>query len=117
MEISHGGIDKVDFLWTLRGLSPLWTRATITIRGLKSPSTWIYDSSTYRNHVKNLRVIFAFNLPITSVEMSSHNSCSWRVISQQCQHYFFQMAMVLDKFECPSYFLSARVSHWARRCT
>ena len=49
-------IDKVASSWTLRGWSPPWTRATITLRGLKSPSTWMYDSTTYRNHAKNIRV-------------------------------------------------------------
>ena len=38
----------------LRGL------ATVTLRGLKSPSTWMYDSTTYRNDAKNLRVNIAF---------------------------------------------------------
>ena len=52
----HGGIDKVASSWTLRGWSPPWTRATVTLRGLKSPSTWMYDSTTYRNHGKNHRV-------------------------------------------------------------
>lgn len=52
----HGGIDKVASSWTLRGWSCPWTRATVTLRGLKSPPTWIYDSTTYRNHAKNLRV-------------------------------------------------------------
>ena len=52
----HGGIDKVASLWTLRGWSPPWTCATVTLRGLKSPSTWMYDSTTYRNHDKNIRV-------------------------------------------------------------
>ena len=33
----HGGIDKVASSWTLHGWSPPWTRATITLRGLKSP--------------------------------------------------------------------------------
>ena len=56
----HGGIDKVASSWTLHGWSPPWTRATITLRGLKSPSTWMYDSTTYRNHAKNLRVSIAF---------------------------------------------------------
>ena len=37
----HGGIDKVAYSWTLRGWSPPWTRATVTLRGLKSPSTWM----------------------------------------------------------------------------
>ena len=32
----HGGIDKVSSSWTLRGWSPPWTRATVTLRGLKS---------------------------------------------------------------------------------
>ena len=52
----HGGIDKVASSWTLHGWSPPWTRAIVTLRGLKSPSTWMYDSTTYRNHAKNLRV-------------------------------------------------------------
>uniref|UniRef100_A0A8R7TG69 Uncharacterized protein n=1 Tax=Triticum urartu TaxID=4572 RepID=A0A8R7TG69_TRIUA len=39
MDVSHGGIDKVASSWTLHGWSPLWTRATVTLRGLKSPST------------------------------------------------------------------------------
>ena len=56
----HGGIDKVASSWTLHGWSPPWTRATITLHVLKSPSTWMYDSTTYRNHVKNLGVSIAF---------------------------------------------------------
>ena len=52
----HGGIDKVASPWTLHGWSPPWTRAAVTLRGLKSPSKWMYDSTTYRNHAKNLRV-------------------------------------------------------------
>ena len=31
----HGGIVKVASLWTLRGWSPPWTRATVILRGLK----------------------------------------------------------------------------------
>ena len=42
----HGGIDKVAYLWTLHGWSPSWTRATVT---LKSPSTWMYDSTPKRS--------------------------------------------------------------------
>ena len=38
------------------GWSPMWTLATATLRGLKSPSAWTYDSTTYWNHGKNLRV-------------------------------------------------------------
>ena len=56
----HGGVDKVASSWTLRGWSPPWTRATITLCGLKSPSTWMYDSTTYRNHGKNLCIYIAF---------------------------------------------------------
>ena len=56
----HGGIDKVASSWTLHGWSHLWTRATVTLRGLKSPSTWMYDSTTYQNHAKNLHVNIAF---------------------------------------------------------
>ena len=77
----HGGIDKVASSWTLcgwvllrgpfvdgalrgwspswtratvtlRGWSPLWTRTTVTLRGLKSLSTWMYGSTTHRNHAK-----------------------------------------------------------------
>ena len=55
----HGGIDKVASSWTLHGWSPPWTRATITLHGLKSPSTWMYDSTT-QNHAKNLGVYIAF---------------------------------------------------------
>ena len=66
----HGGIDKVASSWTLRGWSPPWTRATVTLHGLKSPSTWMYDSTTYQNHAKNLRVYIAFSpsklLPLPS---------------------------------------------------
>ena len=69
----HGGIDKVASLWTLRGWSPPWTRATVTLHGLKSPSTWMYDSTTYRNHAKNLCVYIAFApsklLPLPSYAM------------------------------------------------
>ena len=82
----HGGIDKVASSWTLRGWShvwthatvalgwsPVWTRATVTLRGLKSPSTWMYDSTTYRNHAKNHRVYIAFApsnlLPLPSYAM------------------------------------------------
>ena len=61
----HGGIDKVASSWTLRGWSPPWICATVTLRGLKSPSTWMYDSTTYRYHAKNLRVsiVLAFSKP------------------------------------------------------
>ena len=62
MDESHGGINKVASSWTLRGWSPPWTRAAITLRVLKSPSTWMYDSTTYRNHAKNLCVYIAFAL-------------------------------------------------------
>ena len=54
MSDGHGGIDKVASSWTLREWSPPWTRATVTLRGLKSPSTWMYDSTTYRNHGKKI---------------------------------------------------------------
>src|SRR3954468_1289499 len=54
------GMDKVASSWTLRGWSPPWTRATITLRGLKSPSTWMYDSTTYRNHAKTSVCPIAF---------------------------------------------------------
>ena len=56
MGVSRDGIDKVASSWTLRGWSPPWTRAVVTLGGLKSPSTWMYDSTTYRNHGKNLHV-------------------------------------------------------------
>ena len=61
----HGGIDKVASPWTLRGWSPPWTRATVTFHGLKSPSTWTYDSITYQNHTKILcvSIAFAFSKP------------------------------------------------------
>ena len=56
MDVSHDGIDKVASSWTLRGWIPPWTRATVTLRGLKSPSTWTYDSTTYPDHAQNHRV-------------------------------------------------------------
>ena len=74
----HGGIDKVACSWTLRGWSPPWTRATVTLRGLKSPSMWMYDSTTYQNHAKNLLVNIAFApyklLPFTFICNSLHSA-------------------------------------------
>ena len=74
----HGGIDKVASSWTLRGWSPPWTRAAVTLRGLKSPSTWMYGSTTYRNHAKNLRVNIAFApsklLPFTFICNDLHSA-------------------------------------------
>ena len=67
MDVSYGGIDKVASSWTLCGWSPPWTRAAVTLRGLKPPSTWTYDSTTYRNHGKNLHVPIAFDLPFSIV--------------------------------------------------
>ena len=63
MGVRHDGIDKVASLWTLHGWRPSWTRTTITIFGLKSPSTWMYDSTTYRNHDKNHHVFIVFDFP------------------------------------------------------
>ena len=69
----HGGIDKFASSWTLPVWSPPWSRATITLRGLKSPSTWMYDSTNYQNHAKNLHVYIAFApsklLPLPSCAM------------------------------------------------
>ena len=74
----HGGIDKVASSWTLCGWSPPWTRAAVTLRGLKSPSTWMYDSTTYRNHAKNIRVYNAFVpsklLPFTFICNDLHSA-------------------------------------------
>jgi len=50
--VSHDGIIKVAFSWTLHGWIPPWTRTTITLYGLKSPSTWTYDRTTYQDHAK-----------------------------------------------------------------
>ena len=76
----HGGIDKVASSWTLRGWSPPWTRATVTLRGLKSPSTWMYDSTTYRNHAKNLHVYIVFSpsklLPLSSYAIVLHSAAT-----------------------------------------
>jgi len=65
MDDGYGGIDKVASSWTLRGWCPPWTHATVTLRGLKFSSTWTYNSTTYRNHAKNLHVsiVFAFSRP------------------------------------------------------
>ena len=66
-----GGIDKVPSSWTLRGWSPPWTRATVTLHGLKSPSMWMYDSTTYRNHDKNIRVsncVMGIQVPLLVID-------------------------------------------------
>ena len=77
MGYGHGGIDKVASSWTLRGWSPPWTRVAITLRGLKSPSMWMYDSTIYRNHTKNLCVYIAFApsklLPFTFICNDLHS--------------------------------------------
>ena len=74
----HGGIDKVASSWTLHGWSPPWTRAAVTLRELKSPSTWMYDTTTYWNHAKNLRVNIAFApsklLPFTFICNDLHSA-------------------------------------------
>ena len=76
-EVLHGrwpwldrqGCFFVDTSW----VEPPWTRATVTLCGLKSPWTWMYDSTTYRNHAKNLHVYIAFApsnlLPLPSYAM------------------------------------------------
>ena len=56
MDDGRDGIDKVASSWTLHGWSPPWTRATVTLRGLKSPSMWMYDSTTYQNHGSKISV-------------------------------------------------------------
>ena len=74
----HDEVDKVASSWTLCGWSPPWTRAAVTLRGLKSPSTWMYDSTTYRNHAKNLRVYIEFSpsqlLPFTFICNDLHST-------------------------------------------
>ena len=74
----HGGIDKVASSYTLRGWSPPWSRAAVTLRGLKSPSTWMYDSTTYRNHAKNIRVYIVVALskllPFTFICKDLHSA-------------------------------------------
>ena len=47
--------------WDRQGcffVDPSWVEPSMDSRnrGLKSPSTWMYDSTTYRNHAKNIRV-------------------------------------------------------------
>ena len=78
MDESHGGIDKVVSSWTLSGWSPPWTHAAVTLRGLKSPSTWTYHNTTYQNHAKNLRVYIAFApsklLPFTFICNDLHSA-------------------------------------------
>ena len=64
MGLGHGGIGKVASPWTLRGL--------------KSTSTWMYDSTTYRNQAKNLRVYIVFApsklLPFTFICNDLHSA-------------------------------------------
>ena len=70
----HGGIDKVASSWTLRGWSPPWTRAAVTLRGLKSPSTWMYDSTTYRNHAIYIVCAPSKLLPLPSYAIVLHSA-------------------------------------------
>ena len=84
----HGGIGKVASSWTLRGWSPPWTLAAVTLRGLKSPSTWKYDSTTYRNHEKNHRVskiVFAL-LHLSLLHVQFTFRCSYTLL-HACLNY------------------------------
>ena len=82
----HGGIDKVTSLWTLRVWSPPWTRATVTLRGLRYPSTWMYDSTTYRNHAKISMspIAFAHSNPIPLLSCKLHALISAAYILIAC---------------------------------
>src|SRR3989337_1493094 len=82
----HGGIDKVASSWTLRGWSPPWTRATVSLRGLKSPSTWMYDSTTYQNHAKISvsPIAFANSNPIPLFSCNLHALLSAAHILLSC---------------------------------
>ena len=91
----HGGIDKVASLWTRRGWSPPWTREIVTLHGLKSPSTWTYDSTTYRNHAKNSpRLHFVRTLQFPSIyilvlacfTLSATHTLAMRVYNVLCAH-------------------------------
>ena len=99
----HGGIDKVASSWTLRGWSPPWTRTTVTLCGLKSPSTWMYDSTTYRNHTKNLHVYIAFALPNTSPYL--HMKCftfrcyTLRIACVGCLLYLCKVAKIYQELK------------------
>ena len=53
----HDGIDKVASSWTLRGWSPPWTRATVTLRGLKYPSIVFAYSNPIPLHSCNLHAL------------------------------------------------------------
>src|SRR3954463_15220926 len=85
---SHDGIDKVASSWTLRGWSPPWTRATVTLRGLKSPSTWMYDSTTYRNHAKKH--------PCLQLHLNTPNPSLYILAS--CMLYFLLLIYSLHAF-------------------
>ena len=80
----HGGIDKVASSWTLRGWSPPWTRATVTLRGLKSPSTWMFNSTTYRNHDKTSMSQIAFEsskpFPLHSCKLHALLSAAYTLL-------------------------------------
>ena len=86
----HGGIVKVASSWTLHGWSPPWTHAAVTLRGLKSPSTWMYDSTTYRNHAKNLRVYIVFAVqshPFTFLQLHALLSTAHILLSCLLEMY------------------------------
>ena len=82
------GIDKVASSWTLRGWSPPWTRATVTLRGLKSPSTSMYDSTTYQNHDKTSvsPIAFEYSKP------SSLHSCKLHALLSAAHILFCMLA-------------------------
>ena len=61
--------------WDRQGcffVDPSWVEPYVdshklTLRGLKSPSTWMYDSTTYRNHVSKI-----FMSPYCVCTLQSH---------------------------------------------
>ena len=54
----HDGIDKVSSSWTLRGWRPPRTRATITLRGLKSPIAFAHSNTVPLHSCKLHALLF-----------------------------------------------------------
>ena len=75
----HGGIDKVASSWTLRGWSPPWTRAAVTLRGLKSPSTWMIAppiGTTTKTFVSPIAFEFSKPFPLHSCKLHALHSAA-----------------------------------------
>ena len=67
-----GGIDKVASSWTIRGWSPPWTHAAVTLRGLKSPPT--HEVTTENIFVSPIAFAPSKLLPFTFICNDLHSA-------------------------------------------